>query len=544
MPRKNRPILLLCALALAVLAAAGCDSSSNNTAAGARGGPVVVTLNAAGNVADVEKDGEVYQIDASAHPTAQIEAASVTLQAAADLPRQGFPNGYSAPDGFLGFIITGLDPAGGETVVLTLTFPTAAGALAAFCKSSADGFAFMSGVSVEGNTVHMALTDNGPGDQDQIPGQITDPGGPVLLDYVGFIDDEPQGSAVSRLGSVVFDEHSHGSEAAVYKVQRTSINTSGDDVAWQFENVPAWLNIAPQAGVGRGEATFTLNQAELTPGTHTGRVGLASGNASQPIDLKLEVSEQPDETPPIGSLDTPADGAAVSGSVPVSGWSLDNVGVDEVRIYIYDENDTPLNDVEIPADRMVDGLRPEVTAAHSDLPASNEAGWTYNLVTNLLPDGGNGTYKIEARATDLSGNEASLGVATIHADNLNAVKPFGALETPGLGEWIFGVHKCMGWVLTPQPKTIPPDGSTIDVLVDGKFVGHPDYGIDYGDIAQKLPGYNNSNGAWGSYMLDTTKLENGTHTIQWRATDDSEMCHVVFSQAFFVLNEVSSIVAD
>lgn len=39
------------------------------------------------------------------------------------------------------------------------------------------------------------------------------------------------------------------------------------------------------------------------------------------------------------------------------------------------------------------------------------------------------------------------------------------------------------------------------------------------DIAALFPGYANSNGAAGYFILDTTIYEDGVHTIQWTVTD-------------------------
>ena len=61
----------------------------------------------------------------------------------------------------------------------------------------------------------------------------------------------------------------------------------------------------------------------------------------------------------------------------------------------------------------------------------------------------------------------------------------------------------------------PTDGSTIWVFVDGVPLGHPIYNHYRSDIATLFPGYANSNGAIGFFILDTTTLANGIHTIAW-----------------------------
>ncbi|NIO79428.1 MAG: hypothetical protein GTN53_02575, partial [Candidatus Aminicenantes bacterium] len=163
------------------------------------------------------------------------------------------------------------------------------------------------------------------------------------------------------------------------------------------------------------------------------------------------------------------------------------------------------------------------------------------ILTNFLPDGGNGTFKIHAIATDMEGNQVTLGTKTIICDNANAVKPFGAIDTPDQGGIASGSNYVnYGWVLTPLPNTIPTDGSTIQVWVDGVSVGNPVYNQYRQDIADLFPGYNNSNGAVGYFYLDTTQYENGVHTIQWTAADDAGNTDGIGSRYFTIQNTVEN----
>ena len=90
--------------------------------------------------------------------------------------------------------------------------------------------------------------------------------------------------------------------------------------------------------------------------------------------------------------------------------------------------------------------------------------------------------------------------------------------------------------LTPAPGGVPADGSTIDVIVDGQSVGHPVYGIFRADIAGLFPGYVNTNSAVGYYVLDTTTLTNGLHTIAWVVRDDQGRAEGIGSRYFRVFN--------
>jgi hypothetical protein len=163
------------------------------------------------------------------------------------------------------------------------------------------------------------------------------------------------------------------------------------------------------------------------------------------------------------------------------------------------------------------------------------------LLTHFLPDSGNGTFVLHAIATDVVGKTTTLGTKTIYCDNANAVKPFGAIDTPTQGGIAYGDRFVnWGWVLTPQPNSIPTDGSTINVYVDGVNLGHPTYNNYRADIASLFPGYANSNGSAGFFYLDTTGYENGVHTIQWTATDSGGNTDGIGSRYFSINNSRSN----
>jgi hypothetical protein len=164
------------------------------------------------------------------------------------------------------------------------------------------------------------------------------------------------------------------------------------------------------------------------------------------------------------------------------------------------------------------------------------------LLTNFLPNQGNGTFTILAQAIDREGHQVVLGTKTIICDNAHAVKPFGAIDTPAQGGTASGKNFInWGWVLTPQPNSIPTNGSTINVYIDGVAIGHPVYNNYREDIAGLFPGYANSNGAVGYFYLDTTAYENGVHTIQWTAADNAGNNDGIGSRYFTIQNAGASI---
>jgi len=175
------------------------------------------------------------------------------------------------------------------------------------------------------------------------------------------------------------------------------------------------------------------------------------------------------------------------------------------------------------------------------------------LLTNFLPNGGNGTFKLHAFAFDDSGNVTELNApnatttgSTITVTNATATKPFGTIDTPLQGDTISGANYInFGWALTPQPAMIPVDGSTMFVIIDGvQQPGHVTYGQFRSDIATLFPGYKNSTGAVGFYRINTFLLSNGLHSISWNVTDDAGRAEGLGSRFFTVANGVTNQVDD
>jgi hypothetical protein len=167
------------------------------------------------------------------------------------------------------------------------------------------------------------------------------------------------------------------------------------------------------------------------------------------------------------------------------------------------------------------------------------------VLTNFLPNQGNGTYRFTMRAQDREGHWFVLGSRTMTCANASATLPFGTLDTPEQGGLPVsgGSFINFGWALTPQPKTIPIDGSTIHVLVDGVDIGTADYNHPRPDIQALFPGYNNTNGAIGFRIFDTTTLANGLHTISWVVSDNQGATEGLGSRFFTVSNGVGAVTA-
>ena len=317
-------------------------------------------------------------------------------------------------------------------------------------------------------------------------------------------------------------------------------NSGTGALNWSASKDSTWLSCDPVSGALGAVVNVTIDPTGLAAGTYNSVVTVSAPSADespQAVNITLTVKNGSQNQLPFGDFSSPTDNSTVSSSIPVTGWVLDDVGVTSLKIYREPVTGEGTGLVYIGDALFVEGARPDIEAAYPAFPANYQAGWGYMMLTNFLPNSGNGTFKLHAIATDTSGARVTLGTKTIVCDNANAVKPFGALDTPTQGGTASGTaFRNHGWALTPLPNLIPSNGSTIDVFIDGVNIGHPVYNIYRSDIAAFFPWYSNSTGAGGYFDIDTTQYNEGIHTIAWIATDFVGHSDGIGSRYFTIAN--------
>ncbi len=312
----------------------------------------------------------------------------------------------------------------------------------------------------------------------------------------------------------------------ITSTQTVAVNfLNGMSGTWTASSNAPNITIFPTSGSGNGSIQVTA-----TAGAGGTITVTSAGSPGSPQQIQVNVASV---TPaaPYGSFDTPVNNTTgIAGAIPVTGWALDNIEVENVGIWrnpVAGEGAQSNGLVFIGNAVFIADARPDVQAGFASAPWNYRAGWGYMLLTNFLPHSGggagpgNGTYSLHAIAVNQAGVSFDLGTRTITVDNADAAKPFGTIDTPGQGGQASGNSFVnFGWALTQNPHCIPVDGSTLTVIVDGVAVGHPVYNQSRSDILSFFPGLCNSNGAVGFFYIDTTVLANGVHTISWVAYDN------------------------
>lgn len=314
-------------------------------------------------------------------------------------------------------------------------------------------------------------------------------------------------------------------------------------VAWTATSSASWITLSPGSGTGTGSFTVTINNSGnvLPPsGTLAGTVVItAAGGSPQSVTITLDLYPPGLTSAPIGHMDTPLDNSTgVTGSLPVTGWALDDVEVVQVRIVrdpVSGEGSSP---IFIGNAVFVDGARTDVPPLYPASPLNTRGGWGYLMLTNFLPAGGNGTFRLHAYADDADGHSTRLGTRIMTAANASATRPFGAIDTPAQGFTISGTSfDNFGWVLSPKPaRADPPGGGTVTVVIDGAVVGSPAGWTSRSDLsalfsATEYPGVQT---ALAVHTFDPSQLANGLHTIVWAVTDSANNSDGIGSRYFTV----------
>jgi len=218
-------------------------------------------------------------------------------------------------------------------------------------------------------------------------------------------------------------------------------------------------------------------------------------------------------------LDTPAEGATVSGIVEVSGWILDERGVSNIDLYV-DGVKTATADIDI--------ARYDVLQAYPWYAATQDVkpGFRTSFEGSVV---GTGIHTLFLRVTFSDSTVQDFGHRSFTVDSVNQA-PFGELEYPERNGTMNGVYPIQGWALD--------DGSVtrVQVVVDGGAYGEAVMGVHRPDVANRFPGVSSAEYAGFIYNINTARLTNGVHVIGIRLWDDQGASRLIGQRRVQVFN--------
>ena len=156
-------------------------------------------------------------------------------------------------------------------------------------------------------------------------------------------------------------------------------------------------DVAQQYGSQFVNSGFSLRAAStLTPGPYTITV-YSHSTVTGTFDARQVAVTLSGPVAPFGVMDTPAANATVAGEMGVTGWALDDGGIQSVDVYRASVAPEPAGQVFIGHATFVKGARPDLQALYPSYPDSDSAGWGLMVLTNMLPNAGNGRVHASMR---------------------------------------------------------------------------------------------------------------------------------------------------
>jgi len=328
-------------------------------------------------------------------------------------------------------------------------------------------------------------------------------------------------------------------------------NVEDPDANWTITVSHPWLRASPTSGATPETLTLSVDPAAVA-GMPVG-VYIAEAIFLSPVapitprslTVGLRVTDAASFTSaPGGFIDTPAPNATgLSGAIAVTGWAVDDVGIARVQVFRDPVGSESTGLVYIGDATRVRGARPDIVSAFPGRPELSRAGWGFMILSNMLPNGGNGTFVFSAIAEDIEGRRTLLGQRSATFDNTNSVFPFGTIDFPAQGGLMSGTYNNQGWVLAQPGHVIPFSGSTIRLMVDGALQPN---GASYDNVRPDVafyfpaPTYANSGGPAAQFTIDTTQFTNGVHTMVWTATDEAGVTQGIGSRYVEIQNASGS----
>ncbi len=239
---------------------------------------------------------------------------------------------------------------------------------------------------------------------------------------------------------------------------------------------------------------YTLDTTALTNDEHTLTV-VETNTLDQTSSKQVTFNvENPGVLPAKGWIDAPASGATISGTnYNVHGWYLDGAGVSMIEIQI---------DGTTVGEAVYGDQRLDVQTAYPDYNAPN-SGFHYTLDTTAFSNGEHTLTVVETNAFDQSSSKE----VTFNVSNSEALPAIGCIEVPASEAVISGTdYNVQGWYLDGE------EVSKVEIMVDEIILGEAVYGDSRPDVQTAYPDYNNGNSGF-HYILDTTALSNGEHTL-------------------------------
>ncbi len=260
-------------------------------------------------------------------------------------------------------------------------------------------------------------------------------------------------------------------------------------------------------------------------------VGLAVWAA--PAPAQCPTTACPSQT--VGTIDTPAENAVVTGFVRITGFAIDGNLVSNVDLYV--DGQAEANRVTAPGGANINLPRPDVIQAFPAFAgtAGQYPGFEMSFkAANYAA----GTHTIFIKITDVTGCCYWLSPRTVTIDNTLNQAPFGNVDYPQPDSAVSsnGVLQIEGWALDDKGV------DHVDIAIDGLLIRQAVMGIYRPDVAAYYPDLGPTALVSGFLLFfDSTQLTNGVHEVTVKAVDNQGQVGVLGTRRIQVFNNAPNL---
>jgi N-acetylmuramoyl-L-alanine amidase len=304
------------------------------------------------------------------------------------------------------------------------------------------------------------------------------------------------------------------------------------------QNRPGISNVFP--GFPDGDSIgfgALLDTARFTNGVHTVNILVIANDGRQALlnGRQLQFNNSTHLLVPFGDLESPAESANLIGRCDTSnpdrhltafvGFALDtgvevgHRGVGWVELLVdgvIQANTRRDCRLSVAAGGLADcyGItRHQDSGFYPTLADTPNSGYRFILdIGELITDRGLslGHHDIIIRAGDISGQQTNIDEIPVNFFCMEDSVNFNSFGDLAVGEGPFlvsGTTNVNGWALDVEGV------QAVRILVDGAFVGEATYGFPRPGVTQLYPSFPDSILPGFQFLLDTTQLTNGDHTV-------------------------------
>jgi N-acetylmuramoyl-L-alanine amidase len=229
----------------------------------------------------------------------------------------------------------------------------------------------------------------------------------------------------------------------------------------------------------------------------------------------------------IAALDFPDSAVTQSGMVLVKGWILDPQQVTKIELYV-DEQFQYLVNKGLPRIDVVEAY-PNYPGIHNIAP-----GFQTGFQASRFP---NGSHTVMVKVYFSDGRVFELGRRVINIDNTLNQPPFGSVDIPGMGAAYnaSGSFPVSGWALDT-------DGiARVDIYIDNGIMQSAMYGDARPDVGNAFPDMPSANFSGFVAHIDTTRIQDGVHLLEVRATDRLGLSRLIGRRQVQVFNNETNL---